>query len=329
MDVLQDLATGILQSLNSLLEHEFPRQDQKYGPLREIQTIAGQYIPPLSLDAVNGAQVADENAPKGAHMNDNLIPVRMFRAWLQETPEGAALDKTLPFDTEPHGLDTSQLPFLVGEGTGMYEPLGYDNPVQEAMQYVYSMPSLGNAFKKPITHAKNETSRFFIGSLTGMTDYFFKRGTHMGTFWYCTKDPVTGALTRGARYADMIRGGVNRVAIQMHPAIPRDVYTVMNEATKIRVPPNDLILTKEPEEQHAQNQYLDQLVSSVSEMGRTPGAPHNKVPVYMRPYHLSSRLIGQMTREIETQRPRIWKVTYDLEHVTDDVYGYKVCFYVQ
>jgi len=72
----EDLGTGIMMVYNSLVAHKF---DSNEKTLIEIQQIARQYIPILSLDAVNGAQVSDKNAPKGAHMNDNIVPIHQIR----------------------------------------------------------------------------------------------------------------------------------------------------------------------------------------------------------------------------------------------------------
>jgi hypothetical protein len=148
----EDLGTGIQQCHESLIRHQFPTVGTKYDALVEIQNIAKQYLVLLSLDAVNGAHVQQKDAPKGAHMNANIISFYQFKKALENTTEGKRVSKKLPwpkFELDEHW------PFMVGEGTGIYETLGVDadKVLMPIKAYVYQgTPSMGKVvyvfFKK-------------------------------------------------------------------------------------------------------------------------------------------------------------------------------------
>ncbi|MDB9801270.1 hypothetical protein OAB94_02715 [Flavobacteriaceae bacterium] len=316
----EDLGTGILQCFNALLAFKFPKKTI----LSEIQTLARQYIPLLSLDAVNGAQVSDENAPKGAHMNDNLIPIHQFRAMMRTTPEGVLLDKRVS-GLYPTNINEN-LPFMIGEGTGKLEPLGCDNIVAQAMSYVYQTRSLSN-FKKPIPRKKGEQGTFLVASLTGMTDYFIKNGINIGSLWYTTVQN-NGTTTRGSYYSDMINDRKN-VGILMHEKIPKKDMDVIKEAVMTRDPPQPLVLTKKHDYKHEKNIHLDYVVEYIAKLNRSPGENlQNRVPVYVRPHQINSSIAGNMAIEFG-KLEKIWKVEYNLERVTDEIWGYEMRIYVQ
>lgn len=312
----EDLGAVELQCYNALQTIECS------GELREIQLLARQYVPPLSLDVVRGAQVSDQVNKYGAHMNDNFVPLETFCKWLDRTREGRQVAKTLPIDDVE-----SDLPFLVGEGTGMYEPYGYDNPLIEIMGYVYQAPSL-EAFKKPILHRKGEPGSFFVGSLVGMTDYFYKRGqTAPMSFWYCTQQE-NGELTRGASYADMMNES-ERVCIKVQPMLSRKIMSTVEEAVLRRVPPKALILSKmDAPASRTRHSVLDKVSRAVQRLQRTPGPVHQKVPVYVRPHQLNAQSAAAMIGDFTTLR-RVWKVDYELEQITDSLWGYRMEIYVQ
>ena len=336
----EDLATAIAQCKSAFEAHKFP-EDAKYDKFRFMQTISRQYVNPLSLDVVHGAQV-NQIATLGAHMNDNFIPIKQFKDEMSRTTEGRRLLKNVRIEK------TLDLPFMIGEGTGMYEPLGYDNPMAEAMRYVYQCPSLA-PFKKPITHkrfgvTKQSVQRvnnaigdeqstigsFFVGSLIGMTDYFYLRGaTSPTSFWYCTQQDG-GELTRGATYNDMIFHP-ERVALRPQPDVPRPVMGLVEEAVKLRVPPRPLVLTKSHEE-HKTNKHLDRVVQGIKKLNRAPVrtgiTPNAFVPVYIRPHQLSTDVANRIITDF-TRLEHIYKVDYHLEEITDDIWGYQMKVYVK
>lgn len=318
----EDLATAIAQCKSAFEAHSFPK-GSKYDKFRFMQTISRQYVNPLSLDVVHGAQV-NQIATLGAHMNDNFIPIKQFKDELSRTTEGRRLLKNVRIEK------TLDLPFMIGEGTGMYEPLGYDNPMADAMRYVYQCPSL-SAFKKPITHQQSEIGNFFVGSLVGMTDYFYLRGaTSPTSFWYCTQQEG-GELTRGATYKDMIFHP-ERVALRPQPDVPRPVMGLVEEAIKLRVPPRPLVLTAS-HDAHTTNKHLDRVVQGVRKLNRAPASspqvsPNAFVPVYVRPHQLSADVANRIISDF-TRLEHVYKVDYHLESITDDIWGYQMQVYVK
>lgn len=316
----EDLGTGILQVYNSLVQHKF---ETRYKVLREIQKIAKQYIPLLSLDVVNGAKVQDRDAPKGAHMNVNLVPIHEFRQWMRQTTEGKALDRKFS-KLYPRKIDEG-LPFMVGEGTGKLEPLGFDDPLMSVKAYIYQLPSL-KTFKKPISRRRNEAGAFLLGSLKGFTDFYIRRGIPMGAMVYATMQS-DGSLTRGAYYEAMMRDE-NQVSLIMDPPVPKDTLDVINEAILLRDPPHDLILTNE-DVGIERNDELDYIVEQVAQLEREPGQnKFKRVPLYLRPDLITSKLASNIARDFE-RLTKVWKVSYRLERITDEIWGYEMLVWVQ
>jgi len=321
----EDDGSGILQTFNAYISHPFPL-GKEYDIYREMQHICHQYIPPLSLDNVRGQQVSDKTENFGAHMNDNFIPIKTFQKWLNNTKEGRKVNQQLPWDHSNIDLEQTY-PFLVGEGTGMYEPHGYENVLLPVMRYVYSdAPSL-SPFKKPILHKKGEPGGFFVGSLEGYSDYFYRRANArvgMG-FWYCTKNEQTGQLTRGAAYEDMMNERDDKIAIKVQPTPPRQVIEVIEEAISRRMPPDELVLT-EGKKFKETNHYLDKIVKEINGLNRPIGSPHLYAPVYIRPHHMNEANTQAIIRDLKAKE-NVWKFSYTLEKITDEVWGFEARIY--
>lgn len=301
----EDLACAIMQCYYSFLAQEIPE-------LKELQEIARQYVPVMSLDIVKGAQVSDQVNSYGAHMNVNFVPLNIFESWLNAYRSNWGVVNRDFFKIAIDGYC-----FLVGEGTGMYEPLGYQNLLIPLMMKIYRLPSL-ERFKKPILHIKGEPGNFFVGSLVGMTDYFYRFHNARApmSFWYTTNGK------RGATYVDMMND--KQIGIKLHPEIPGPLVDYMEEETLKRIPPNPLILTKK-DKKHT-NKILDKICAAINKLDRAHGLAHNKVPVFVRPHQLSARLGDAIIREL-TQVREVWRVTYELEEITDKVWGYRMEIY--
>lgn len=320
----EDLGTANLQATNAFIDHVFDPSGPLYDELIEAQGIVRRYVPPLSLDVVRGQQVKDSVASYGAHMNDNYIPIDMFEEWSGVGPakRRSPVGRSLP--PAKRGGESDRLPFLVGEGTGMYECLGVENPLLPIMTYIYSIPSL-EGFKKPITHRAGEPGNFFVGSLVGLTDYYYRRGLASApmSFWYVTRE----GMTRGASYEDMMNHP-ERVGIVMHPPVSRELMAEMKEQTLRRLPPEPLVLSplaKDAKRRHYSP--LDHIVRSIDALNRPPGNPHHYAPVYVRPHNLQMPLARQIAADL-TAKQRVWKVEYRLEEITDSIYGYAVRVFV-
>lgn len=270
------------------------------------------------MDVVRGAQVSDSVVNYGAHMNDNFVPQHMFRSWLETSREGRIISKNLPWESN----EIKELPFLVGEGTGMYEPYGVDIPNAKLFPYVYQCPSL-ESFKKLITRKVGVTGNFFVGSLVGLTDYFYKRGANTPiAFWYTTEGK------RGASYDDMMNRP-EKVSIKIQAPVSKPVMDEMVEATLRRIPPEPLILSplaKDAKRHH--NSTLEYICKEVDGFKRPTGNLHQKVPVFIRPHQLSKQLAAHIVNDFR-RVGNIWKVDYKLEEISDKIFGYRMNVYVR
>ncbi len=323
----EDLGFINLSCTNSILDHTFDRNCAHYSIMVEMQKIAEQYVEPLSLDVVRGAQVADNVDNFGAHCNLAYIPIPKFKEWLSTTREGRLMIKELNWPVDHP--ESHNFPFLVGEGTGMYECYGINHPLIELMQYVYTAPSL-EGFKKPITHKPGEPGGFMYGSLVGMTDYFYRRGAKTPmSFWY-GKVQTAGKITRGVTYEDMMKetGGEN-VAIKPQPPVTAEIMAEIEELTLRRIPRDPLVLSPLPTTARMHhNSKLDLICKSISKLGRKQGSIHDKVSVFIRPHQLLPGVTERIISDF-TERERIWKTEYHLEQITDDMFGYRMEVYVK
>lgn len=316
----EDGGGGIAQLANGLKFHDFPPKPE-FDKYREMQTLIRQYVPCLSLDVVNGAQV-NQIASVGAHMNDNFIPVDMFLQDMEKTKAGKERARELRAFLKEEPM--KGLLFLVGEGTGMYEPQGYKNPLEPIMGYVYSCPSLVAA-KKKIEREQGVAGGFFKVSENMFTDFFYNLGDLAPLeCLYCTRQS-NGQLTRGASYEDMMNNR-DQVAFLPKPPPSKQVMEHISERVLLRVPPRPLAVTDKGQWE-TKNPHLDTIVEAVKKFDRPMGSPAIKVPVYVRPHQLSAQLAKEIIRDFR-KRERIWKVDYVLERITDDMYGYEMNVYV-
>jgi hypothetical protein len=100
---------------------------------------------------------------------------------------------------------------------------------------------------------------------------------------------------------------------------------ITEEAILKRIPPNHLILDQIVEGKT--NSVLTKVSESVSKMKRRQGPLHQNVAIYIRPHQLSTMLGDRMIADFRTL-DRVWKVTYDHEQITNDIWGYRMQIYV-
>ncbi len=311
----EDGGSAIDMCIKAFVKQDFdPKVDQKLLHLREIMN---QYVPVFTLAAVRGAAVADDTEHIGAHMNVNLIPAAKFRQWMSVSREGRKLASTLPWEKPTAFSD--QLPFLIAEGTGPYEPLGYTDPYDNAKGYVYQVRSLA-PYRKPIGHKYGETTSFFVGSLTGLTSYFFVRGGNVGSFFYGTK--VGQSISRGVTYNDMMNNP-EKVAIIMHEKLPAHVLSVIKDSVSIRVPPEPLILTNKSDSILEKNGTLDYIKGAVQKFNRPVSKDDTviDVPIYIKDYQIDKEKAQKIVVEMQ-QLGHIVAFDYYEEKYTDKFYGY-------
>ena len=326
----EDLGSGIQMCHEALQLFEFKGNSLVVDALKEVQKISRQYISVLSLDWVAGAKVGDHTST-GAHINTNMHPIHQFRQALENTQEGKQLARNLPWPEQEKKY--ANLPFMVCEGTGIYEPLGLDTaePLVPVTAYVYqNTPSLSGD-KKPITHKRNEKTPFFQGSLNGFTNYFYRRGFPYVGFWYTNEYG-----SRGALYEHMVQNRIDKWGFRPHPKVSPTLAKLVNEAILVRQPPLPLTLTSGG--QHpAQNEHLEFIKNYVADLKRTsrPSTSTNligvngnyrgviEVPVYIRPENLSAKLARATASEFQ-RLEHVVSVNYDLEEATDNVYCYRL-----
>lgn len=329
----EDLAGAIGQLKNALCRHSFSQRSEYYKQLTEIQSIMHQYMNPLSLDVVRGAQV-NHVAQLGAHMNDNFIPIELFERWSNPkprsgegldngAPRGGGKDSVFPQSQSPSATGLGY-PFMIGEGTGMYIPYG-STPLATSLapvaRYVFSNSPSMEGFKKPLEHKPKEIGSFFIGSLVGMTDYYYQKGANAPmSFWYTTNGK------RGATYDDMINHP-ERVCIKMQPTIGTQLMKHVEEAIKLRVPPKPVTLT-EAGIKHQKNKHLDRVCAAINGMKRSPGSETNRVAAYVRPHQIGVRVADAMINDF-SRLERVWKLEYRTEPITDAIWGFELLIYVK
>lgn len=311
----EDTGLFIAMTYDAFMEHDMEDARNK-DVLEDMQSIGRHYIPLMSLDVVHGAKVADQTEQVGAHLNTMFFPIHYFRKALEKHPEGKYLSQKVKWP------DTDDYPFLTGEGTGKFDPLGGPDEIAEQRQIIYSVPSTGG-FKKDLTHPIGAPSSFYLGSLMGITNYFLKQNVPIGSFVYGTVDPLHSkqGWTRGAMYTHMINERTDVVLVP-HPPVPAKTLDLINEATLSRVPPRKLVLS-EDSPLPVRNKELDRLAAAFNQ----PKGPSVPVPIYMCPHQLNARIVDRMMSDFR-QVPELSHITYDLEPITDDFYGYRVLFHV-
>ena len=309
----EDDATGIAQTFSAFKQFPFA----KGSSLKEMQDIASNYMPIMTLAVVHGGSVKDsEDAELGSHMFPFIAPKDFVRTAMGRTNEGrAALGKVSW--TKEVNITGHKFKPLTAEGTGMFQVDEKDDPLIQVRQVIYSLPSL-RTFKKPIT--KNT---FYVGLMNGYTPEWMDMGSNVGGIWFATKQP-DGRVTRGVKYENAVHESTN-FAIVPQPGLPRNVINVINEATLLRVPPNDLKITSKAIAP-TRNKLLDMVVKKVGNRS-SAAAAGVQLPVYIRPHQLNYELAQRMAEELSSH-PHITKVDYRLEQVTDQVYGYRMMIHV-
>lgn len=308
----EDGANGIDQCKLAFESIEDFSGSRHRSAMEHMRQISQQYISMLTLAVVTAGQVnrASKEAPKGAHMYSHYLPAHYVKQCM-----GAEAAAKLPW-REPMPSWAAQLPTLVGEGTGMYEPLGRARspPELQAYRQVFATPSLGAAlaeFKKPIIHAPDEESTFFIGALVGVTNYWLAQGASTGGIWY-----GYGDFSRGALHTDLAQRSP-RVRMRPHPEFPPAVLRHMQEVIKVRCPALPLTLTVN---HPAANPHLDRLAPRATTT--TNEADATTIDVFVRDYQLNEGKVERIAAA--AAQAGVELVDYRLEPISDHVYDYRL-----
>lgn len=314
----EDTGKDIIMLYSSFMEHNLDGSKYK-KEFQDMKRIGQYYIPLMSLDVVHGAKVADQTEQIGAHLNTMFIPVHYFKSMMEKHPNG----KKIAQKTEWPDLDKLQeLPVLVGEGTGKYDPLGFHDEHSKERRSIYKLSSMA-PFKKDIIHEVGEESNFYIGHLLGITDYFFKQGIPAGGFVYGNiNGSAHNGWSRGVLYTDLVNEK-DHLALIPHPMVPSKVMKIMSDVSTMRVPPNKLILD-ESAPVATRNQILDSVVKNFPLQGDSNEM--TQIPVYIRPHQINELIASRMVQELK-QTPYLKGVTYDLEQITNTIHGYRMLCY--
>lgn len=315
----EDFAEQIVQIHEAFNGHQLPQNTSEHAVLRDMQRISRQLVSYTTLAIVNGQQVAKQ-AHLGAHM------YALFEGWpnwkerLEQTEEGRRISAQLPY---PRDIDQMErFPLVMGEGTGIYENMGYATDLSPIMGAVNALPSLA-LFKKPIWHPRGQQIPFYIGSVLGVTGYFARRGSPYGT-WNMTNGAEG---KRGVLIDDMISGDNARFGMRMHPKLNRRILNAISEAAAKRAPVPPLTLSDTFVETATTHPQLTRVCDTVASWNRPTPARHVAIPVYARPYQLTERVASAMIADFQRAK-HIYKVTQHLERITDDMYGYRVMIHV-
>lgn len=316
----EDTGKDIIMLFSSFMNHNIDGSKYK-DEFERLKEIGNYYIPLMSLDVVHGAKVADQTEQIGAHLNTMFIPAHYFKSMLEKHPHGKELSAKAQW---PDLSQYQELPVLVGEGTGKYDPLGSHDENSKDRRSIYKLSSM-SPFKKDITHEIGEESSFYIGHLLGVTDYFFKQGIPIGGFLYGNIDKkATKGWTRGVYYTDLVNKK-EKLALVPHPKVPPLVMNTINDVVTMRVPPNKLILD-ENAPVATRNEYLDSVVARYPVSGGKTTSL-KQIPVYIRPHQINSKITERMISELANVH-ELKGVSYDLEQITNTIHGYRlVCYF--
>lgn len=328
------------------------RINAKENPeLAELQNIASNYTFYLTLATVHGAKAEDETEHIGAHMFGLLLPKQQVRDALQATPIGRSLEAKLKF---VQTITAESLPTLFCEGTGNIRPLG-PGPVRQARnllghaitaaalrgdhqpssydplfaerRYVSMYFNSKTGLKTEIPHDYGAPSNFYLGNLLGVTDEYMSAGHNAGAFIFGTVNPADGSITRGATFVDILNQS-DRFAIIPCETMPDRIMSITREAVALRAPSRPFIFDESaPMSGDAVHPEWERLKRSVAEWGRHGISPYGSVDFFVRPHQFNHHSVDCMIDDLAKMQ-HVYKVDYQLEHITNTVHTYRVMLYV-
>ena len=317
--------------------------DAKYQPLIEMQELARRYVYISTLAVVHGAKIGDQEG-WGAHMVGSMIDERFFLRSLAKTDIGKSVVEqlepaTLDVGSSLSGADRPLLPFLFCEGTGIIDPIGYDDPILDQRRYIAMNMKSAAGFKKEIPHAEFAASPFYHANLFGIGDCLFEQGINVGGFIFATEVATAASggggssgkdLKRGILFTDMLKSKDNLVMIPQ-PMIPQPIMEVMQEAVALFPPPRPYMIDKsKPFAGKEQHPLWDKFVKAVKSFQRTgPNIKfHPSVDCFVRPHQFNETVINLMISDA-AQMDRLYDAAYEVEHMTNTMYTYRVRLWVK
>jgi hypothetical protein len=344
---------------SNVIFHNFKRLEinaNTYPELKELQTIASDYVYFHTLATVHGARVNDEKISIGAHMYGLLLPKDQVKMCLSTTVEGKVWAERLPLDQK---IDT--LPTLFCEGTGRIRPLGtgpvelhslkthhvselvrrslvganspnpshpisYDPLFAERMYVGRNMHSRGG-MKALISHDWGAESSFYLGNLLVVTTEFMDVGENLGAFVCGNIDREQGTITRGSKFVDLIRQE-NTVALIPCAPIPPKIMEITREAATLRAPCRSFVLERNKIDPKLKTHPdLERLKNTINGLGRTGQAPFGGVSTYIRPHQVNKTSVDKMISNI-IQMKAVFKIDVEFEPITTDLHQFRLITYV-
>lgn len=327
-----------------------PIDAKVYPHLAKLRDIASHYTFFMTLATVHGAKADDQTEQIGAHMYGLLLPAHQIRAALQTNTIGAQVLAHLPIASSK---SSAGLPTLICEGTGRIRPMGpgptltvkgtmrsaviegaigknhpaaYDPIIAERMLISRRVRSKGG-MKTELPHDYGAPSNFYLGNLLLVTNEFIDKGYNVGAIICGQINPETNQITRGATFVDIVNQHENFALIPCEP-IPQPIMNVMHESVALRAPPRPYILNKSnPMSGVEKHPLLEKLKSRVHGFNRTGTAPFGPVDVFMRDHQFNGPLLKRMGDEL-SQIGAVYKVDYELEHITNSMHTYRVSIFL-
>jgi hypothetical protein len=134
-------------------------------------------------------------------------------------------------------------------------------------------------------------------------------------------------MTRGSHFVDLINQRPSVALVPLQP-MPDDIMGIVNEATALRAPPRPFTLEDpNPKPVLKETALLDRLRARVAQAGRAGHSPYGSVDVFMRPHQFNAASIDRMAQELVAM-PRVYRVDYEQEAITDKVHTYRVRIFV-
>lgn len=336
----EDLNTAAVSIMHALIATKFDPNNPKHAPLIELQRIAAQYIPISALAVVHGAKIGDEEG-YGAHMYLPLFPRQQFMDGLARTKDGRAfLERLQPAPVpvaetirQQAGPAAEKLPNLFIEGTGIIDTLGYDDPLIEQRRYVSTCLPSFRGLKTEIPHKEKAPSNFYLAITNGISDFMVKReGLPVAGFVFGQVSPKGSPheMTRGVLYEDVLRSS-DKLAISPQPFIPNTVMSLIGDANALRPPVPDQVLDwSKPMAGPERDPHLDRLVEGVRAFKRSPPKvpPPGSVDYIVKPHQYGKVKIAQMLADA-AKCEKLYDVSYELEHITNSVYTYRLRLWVK
>lgn len=298
----------------------------------DMQKLATKYCIAQALTVVHGAKIGDEEG-YGAHLCNIFIPIEAAHTMLTHTKEGRALlkrmspVKVLPVDSNSSASSKEDsLPFMVGEGTGIIDPLGVPvDPLAAERRYVAECLPSSAAFKREIPHIRDQPSTFYHGFELAVTSQWLEHG--VGALIIGTRADNAFGMTRGALFTDMMAGRTDRIALLPQPRMPEEVMRISQEALALSPPPRPLELNQPlmPERKDA---LLERLCSTINSWKRPKTkAASGSIDLYVRAHQYDADKIDTLIQEA-SRMDALYAADYVEERFTDTVTSHRIRFWL-